>query len=132
MNLGDRRNPYVVLGVPFGASRDEASAAFARRARGLRRTPEGAKVLPNLTWALNQIDEVLKKPELALEVYRVPANSAAMMPEGSGVLNPPPVPLARRTHVSEAERSALLAQVGDEAIAGMRADIASRAQLPPR
>jgi hypothetical protein len=132
MDLVDRRNPYVVLGIPFGASRDEASAAFAQRARGLRRTSDGAKILPDLTWALNQIDEVLKKPELALGVYRVPANPAALIPDGSGVLNPPPAQLDRRTHASKTDRAALLSQVGEEAVAGIRADIASRAELPHR
>ena len=30
------RNPYVILGIPFGASRAEANAAFARRAQALK------------------------------------------------------------------------------------------------
>jgi hypothetical protein len=132
VNIVERRNPYVVLGVPFGASRDAASAAFARRARGLRRSPEGAKLLPELTWALNQIEEVLKAPELALEIYRVPADPSALVPSGSGILSPPPVPLPRRTHVSEHELATLQGQATDEALRAVRAEIGRRAELPPR
>ena len=31
------RNPYIILGIPFGASRAEANAAFARKAQALKR-----------------------------------------------------------------------------------------------
>jgi hypothetical protein len=96
-----QRNPYVLLGIPFGSSRDAATSAFARRAKRLRRSPDGAERLTDLTWAMNQIDEVLREPELALNVYRVPADPSALVPTDQGVLRPPPERLRRRTETSQ-------------------------------
>jgi curved DNA-binding protein CbpA len=31
------KNPYVILGIAFGASRAEANAAFAKKAQALKR-----------------------------------------------------------------------------------------------
>jgi hypothetical protein len=132
MSADELRNPYVVLGVPFGCSRDDASAAFARRARGLRRSPEGATLLPNLTWALNQIDEAIRQPELALDVYRVPANPEALVPTGEGVMRPPAELLGRRTRQASDDLARFLEQSANEALAAIREDIAGRAELPAR
>lgn len=94
----DLRNPYVILGLPFGASRERASIAFARKARGLRRKGDAGKdELTDLTWALNQLDEVIADPDKALDVYRIPADPNAFEASGVGVFNPPPERLARRT-----------------------------------
>ena len=91
------RNPYLILGVPFGASREQATAAFVRRARPLRRGgPAATDELTDLTWALNQIDELLKAPDEVMDVYRVPADRAAFAAEGPGVLRPGPEQLAAR------------------------------------
>jgi hypothetical protein len=91
------RNPYLILGVPFGSSRDDANVAFARRAKNLRRAgPSGRDLLTDLTWALNQIDEGLREPETAMEIYRIPADPAALSSAGSGVLAPPPETLPAR------------------------------------
>lgn len=125
------RNPYVLLGVPFGTSSDDAAVAFARRARGLRRAPSGTERLTDLTWALNQVQDVVRRPDLALEVYRVPADPGALEPEGSGVLRPPPELLAR-TSEPGAGWDQLLTVVHQEVLRAVRADVARYAVLPPR
>ena len=72
------RNPYVMLGVPFGSPRDVATRAFARKAKGQRRSrsrvSESKSELTDLTWALNQVSEAIRDPRTALDVYRVPAD----------------------------------------------------------
>ena len=35
--MGNRRSPYLILGVPYGASKNDAARAFARATRRLRR-----------------------------------------------------------------------------------------------
>jgi hypothetical protein len=91
------RNPYVMLGIPFGSSREEANTAFARRARPLRRRGAAERdQLTGLTWALNQVDEGIRRPEAAMEIYRIPADPEAFSFEGMGVLRPPPEHLPAR------------------------------------
>lgn len=98
MSSGDRRNPYVILGIPFGASESEARSGFARASRRLRNNPEQVYSMEDLTWALHQIEQILEKPKLALHVYRVPADPEAFRAPGEpGLFNPPPTPLERRT-----------------------------------
>lgn len=90
------RNPYLILGIPFGSSRTEANIAFARKSRSLRRQGDrGRALMTDLTWALNQIDEAIADPETALEVYRIPADPLVFN-GGAGVLAPPPEVLAGR------------------------------------
>jgi hypothetical protein len=125
------RNPYVQLGVPFGASSDTAAAAFARRARGLRRKPGGTEQLQQLTWALNQIQEVLRQPELALEIYRVPADPGALEPDGDGLLRPPPERLPRPSPPA-GEWEGFLPAVTHEVVVAARVDVARHSVLPAR
>lgn len=129
--MSDKRNPYVLLGVPFGAAGDDAAAAFAKRARGLRRAANGTERLRDLTWALNQVQEFLRQPDLSLDVYRVPADAGALEPDGDGVLRPPPEPLPRRGD-STAHRGELLDVVAQEVLTAARLALASCASLPAR
>jgi hypothetical protein len=112
-----QKNPYVVLGVPFGSDRATCSAAFARRAKKLRRNPTSTITITDLTWALNQVDEAIRDPDTALHLYRVPADPDLFdVPETEGLLRPPPEPLARRTQpLDAAAREALLAEVAASA-----------------
>lgn len=128
----DLRNPYGILGLPFGASADEASRAFARRARGMRRRSDGAEALTQLTWALNQIQEAIKDPRTALHIYRVPADPGALEPKEQGVLNPPPECMNRTTYSSERDWAALLDAARKEAHQAVIADLAERSPLPSR
>ncbi len=94
----DRRNPYVILGVPFGATEKEARAGFARVTRRLRGDPNALYQQEDLTWALHQIEQIIADPELALHVYRLPANPQVVAEaDGAGVFKPPPEKLSRRT-----------------------------------
>jgi hypothetical protein len=97
----ETRNPYLILGIPFGASREDANIAFARRTKGLRQVggragAAGRDQLTDLTWALNQIDEVTTNPQTVFDVYRIPADPEAFAAAGAGVLSPPPEALAPR------------------------------------
>jgi hypothetical protein len=110
-----QRNPYVILGIPFGSSREEANIAFARRARQLRRLgTQGRTQLTDLTWALNQVDEGISHPEAAMEIYRIPADPAAFTVDGAGVLAPPPEVLAPRPGDHEAALAGLQAAAAQE------------------
>lgn len=128
----DRRNPYVTLGIPFAASSDDAENAFARQARGLRRQPNGAEKLRELTWALNQVTEILRHPELTLHVFRIPSDAEAFEPSGHGVLNSGPERMARVRSNSDEAWSGVLEEVRREAVDGLAAAIADAAQLPER
>lgn len=87
MTEKDRRSPYVVLGIPFGASEKDARSGFAKAKRRLRRDPAQPFTQEDLTWALHQVEQIILKPELAFEVYRIPAVARS---DASGVFNPLP------------------------------------------
>jgi hypothetical protein len=128
----DLRNPYGMLGLPFGAARETAARAFARKARGLRHRPGNTEVLTQLTWALNQIEEAIKDPRTALHIYRVPADPGSLDPEQPGVLQPPPVRMERATPPSDDDRAALLELARCEAQRALQADVAATSALPTR
>jgi len=111
------RNPYLILGIPFGATRDEANRAFALRARGLRRDPRREDELVELSWALNQIDEMITDPRKALGIYRIPADPGAFYPDATGVLRPAPERLDRRQPESSEARLAFSNVVAYELLA---------------
>lgn len=95
-------NPYVLLGLPFGASSEAANVAFARKARPLKRQGDaGHEALVRLTRALNDIVEGLREPDLAIDLYRVPADPTAFEGQGGGVLAPGPELLERRQPASD-------------------------------
>ncbi|MEV6527253.1 hypothetical protein AB0M43_35520 [Longispora sp. NPDC051575] len=97
------RNPYVILGIPFGSSREQANIAFARKARPLRRAgPAGREQMTDLTWALNQIDEGLTQPAAAMAIYRIPADPNVFATTGGGVFAPVAEPMPRRSPDSRA------------------------------
>lgn len=85
----EHRNPYILLGIPYGSSRELALTAFARKSRDLRRQGrEGRVAMTDLTWALSQISEVTRNPQAALDIYRIPADPDAFRFSGSGALEP--------------------------------------------
>jgi hypothetical protein len=91
----ERRNPYIVLGIPFGASRDEATKAFLRRTKSLRRLGAAGRSLhTDLTGALQEIEDRPEHPDAVMTPYRVPADPDVTTGAGmTGVFNPPPEPL---------------------------------------
>jgi hypothetical protein len=129
----ERRNPYVLLGVPYGSPRDVATAAFARRARHLRRDPSREDELTSLTWALNQVSEELGDPTVVLHVYRVPADPAALEANLSpGLLNPPPVRLDRRTVASPDDQARALDEALASGVEMALAELIAAAPMPAR
>jgi hypothetical protein len=92
----ERENPYLVLGLPFGASREEAQQAFVRRTKALRAQRNGP-ALTALTRALQQLDAVQGAPESHLAPYRIPADPTALHGDGPGVFDPPPPPAGGAT-----------------------------------
>jgi hypothetical protein len=85
----ERRNPYLILGIPFSASRDDATRAFLRRTKSLRRLGAAARPLhTDLTWALKEIEERTEPAAAAMSPYRVPGDPG--VERGTGVFDPPP------------------------------------------
>jgi hypothetical protein len=96
--MDERRNPYVILGVLYGATRGEARRAAARRRRELRQRQEAPYSTEDVTWALHQVEQVIDHPASAVEVFRVPAAPGILdAPSGQGLFHPPAVPLPRRS-----------------------------------
>ncbi|GIF73795.1 hypothetical protein [Asanoa siamensis] len=129
--MGADRNPYVLLGVPFGASREQANVAFARQARALRRLGSaGRDRFTDLTWALNQIDEAIREPETVLWLYRIPFDPAVLTASGPGEFAPPPSPLPRRTADSGAALADLVRQAATEHLCDLVLEQAGRTPVP--
>jgi hypothetical protein len=132
--MGDRRNPYLILGVDFASDPAGAAAAVARLSRRLRRArTDTAFTLEDATWALHEIEQAATDPEATIGVFRVPANPEAYdVPSGAGILALEPQNLARTTPVgSSADAVAgLQAQVIDH-LGGAGLDATLRALLGP-
>jgi hypothetical protein len=125
------RNPYVILGIPYGATREQANIAFARRARPLRRLgAEGRDRMTDLTWALNQIDEAIREPDNALWLYRIPADPAVLGPSGPGEFAPPPLRLDRRTGDSTEARARLQRAAAQEYLRRLLIERAAHVETP--
>lgn len=96
--MDERRNPYVILGVPYGATRGEARRAAARRSRELRQRRDTPYSTEDVTWALHQVEQVIDDPASGVDVFRVPAAPGILdAPSGNGLFNPRADPMARRT-----------------------------------
>lgn len=94
----DRRNPYVILGIPFGSSTQAARSGFARASRRVKGDANARYTMEDLTWALHQVEQIVEDPELTFHIYRLPANPDALAASrGTGVFNPQPVRLPRRS-----------------------------------
>ncbi|MBE1537044.1 hypothetical protein [Actinomadura algeriensis] len=125
----DERNPYLILGIPFGASRTAANIAFARRSRALRRSgARGGTAMTDLTWALNQIDEAVADPGAVLHIYRVPADPAAYT--GGGILAPRPERLPARPGDRAAALAAARAAAAHECLRHLLGERAPSVPIP--
>lgn len=100
------RNPYLILGVDFGATHDEARRRFAHAARRVRRQG-GVWEIEDLNWALHEVEALESNPADGVALYRVPADERAFVPAGDGVFRPRPVPMARSVPPDPAARAAL-------------------------
>lgn len=128
-----QRNPYMILGIPFGSSRAEANVAFARKAKALRRGgPDGIDQLTELTWALHQIDEAIRHPAAAMELYRIPADPELFRSHcGEGVLRPPPESLPARPGDRVADLAGLRLRAAHEYLRHLVVNHGSGLQPPP-
>jgi hypothetical protein len=105
------RNPYLILGIDFGAPADVARRRFAQAARRLRRSTEGPYTVEDLTWALHEVEALDTDPADNVTVFRVPANPAVFEPAAEGLFKPPADPLPRRSQYDAAEVAQLRSQV---------------------
>lgn len=125
------RNPYVILGISFGASRAEANAAFARKAQALKRAGGSLDQMTDLTWALQRINVAIREPATAMELYRIPADPEAFQTEGDGVFRPPPERLPAAVGDPAAALRALRNAAAREYLRHLVALRASAATAPP-
>ena len=132
MSDDPRRNPSLVLGLDFGASREEARRAFARRIRAVRRDG-GRYTTEDLTWALHTVEHATDDAHSSVEWYRVPANRTLLAAPPDGLLFNPPAPvLARRTAPpSEADLEAIAQRALDEALAALLSTATAPANRNP-
>jgi len=72
----------VILGIPFGAPRATANAAFARKAQALKRDGGDLDRMTDLTWALQRISVAITEPATAMDPYRIPADPQAFQTGG--------------------------------------------------
>jgi len=94
----DRRNPYVLLGLPYGATLTEARRAFARRARDARWGDHDVIDAADLEWALARIELEHIDAAAAFGTYRVPADASVLRsPAGFGLIAPAPRAASRRS-----------------------------------
>jgi hypothetical protein len=110
--MSDRRNPYFVLGLDFGADARAAQAAFARLSRRLRRGRSGDYGIEDATRALHEIEHPATDPRANLDLYRVPADPAAYDYQPvDGVLSLAPQNLPRQAGAAQEELTGLRAQL---------------------
>lgn len=131
----DRRNPYLILGLDYGADLGQAQTAFAKLSRRLRRNPDGEFGLDDATWALHEIEQLDDDPRARLGTYRVPADPGAYdypEPEGALTLRPEPLPARTGPEEVEAERDRLRAEAAADYLTDRLAAVADRILGPPR
>lgn len=105
----DRRNPYVLLGLPYGASIAEARRAFARRARDARWGDHDVVDVADLEWALARIELEQVDAAAAFGTYRVPADASVLRPPaGFGLLAPAPRAASRRSPTTPDDERAVV------------------------
>jgi hypothetical protein len=111
----DNHNPYLLLGVDYGADAAVARRSFARAARRMRRAGgEAAVSIEDLNRALHEIQQRDHDPADAVDQFRVPANPRVFRPGSTGAFAPAPRPLARATEVSESDVDVLEEWLADD------------------
>jgi hypothetical protein len=108
------RNPYLLLGVDYGCSPEDARRSFARAARRVRRAGTSEITIEDLNWALHEIQNQTTDPFDSVATFRVPANPAVFTPAGQGLFAPPAVELPRRTSTSESDVDILTGGLADD------------------
>lgn len=96
------RDPYLILGIPFGSSASAANKAFARLSRRVRQGRSRYEIA-DLTWALNQIEHEIENPEESLDYYRLPLDPDVIPEPPSSTPVRGIEPLPRRTQASDSQ-----------------------------
>jgi hypothetical protein len=100
----DRRNPYLILGLDYGASKDEARRAAARVLRKLKSASNSPYTTEDVTWALHEVEHVNDDPEAGVTIFRVPASEGLLaMKAPEGIFAPPSRPEPRSSPPSTEE-----------------------------
>ena len=125
-----RRNPYLILGVPYGSSIEVATKAFAKNTKKSRYEENYPYSLEDLTWARNQIKAHLENPTADLSTYRVPADPAALRPPQSFTgVNIPVQALERRTPaVTQQDLAQVMDQIRTEVAESIIDELAVKAR----
>lgn len=95
--MTDRRNPYVVLGVPFGSTESVARRGFARASRRLKSGTHHRYSVEDLTWALHEVEQLIEDPAKSFSMYRIPADPASTDVEAGGIFSPQAEAIGRTT-----------------------------------
>jgi hypothetical protein len=130
--MAERQSPYLILGVHFGASKEEAARAFAKATRRVRKKADSPYDLEDLNWALHAIEQRVDDPALSIDDYRMPADpSVYEIPLGEGILNPPIQPYKRCTPPTDAATLEVLGARVRHEVAASLAEQWRSSPLPP-
>jgi hypothetical protein len=104
------RNPYVILGVDYGCSLDEARRGFVRAVRRVRSAAAPQFSEEDVTWALHAVEQVVRDPDSSVDAYRIPSDpSVFRVDNAEGLFDARPIPISRRTPpLSDAEFERLM------------------------
>jgi hypothetical protein len=124
------RNPYVILGIDYGANLSEARRAFVKRVRRVKGESDPTFTEDEVTAALHQLEQIARDPENAVEVYRVPGNPAVFREPSTGLFAFEAKPISRRTQtVTAVESNQFFAELAPPRIAELSRGITELASL---
>ena len=128
----DRRNPYLVLGLPYGASKKEVRKGFAKRARDIKSGKFTVYRNEDLNWALHQLELAEKDPELDIDNFRAPANQILFDGDNDlGFFNPEIQSLSQKTsELPKSEIQNIIDQAVVEWVSVNFADVIKNLRLP--
>lgn len=107
--MSRRISPYLLLGIDYGATTEQAEQAFSRKVRALRGKPDSPVSREDLTWALNAIQQPTESLANSVEYFRVPAGRAKFSePQPGELFCPHPQPVTRRTRPLDGQDRATL------------------------
>ena len=108
--MNAKRNPWLVLGLDYGADVSQAAPAMARRLHAIRAETDPSYDRKDLVWALNMIERIRAGTESDLEYLRLPSPEwPPNLPDGAtGLFRPPPAALPRSTPPVTAQAAAEL------------------------
>jgi len=117
----DRRNPYLILGLEYGASKDKARRAAARVLRKVREASDSLYSPEDVTWALHEVEHLNDEPEAGFTIFRVPASGRGLGTNVTeGIFAPTPRSQARSSPPSTDED---LSRIAGAALVELASDL---------